>query len=106
MVEGEDAVVLTEATRCPVRTSTPLTKRSLAGSAETTCPSIDTPADPGAIVVLSRMYSLGSTTNCAEAIVMVSSCARTVLAMSIMMKTSPANKGKAEAFMMREDEGR
>ena len=55
----------------PVRISTPATKRSLAGSADTTSPSMEIPAEPGCIVVLSRMIFAGSTTNAWPAIVIV-----------------------------------
>lgn len=109
MTELENAVVLAEAkilvklaVGYPVRTSAPLMKRSLAGSAETVCPSIKTAAEPGAIAVLSRMYSAGLTIDCADAMMMVSSWARTTLAMDITMRANFTNERKIESILKNE----
>lgn len=51
--------------------SVPSTKRSLAASADTIWPSMETPAEAGCTVVPSRTISAGVTTNISPAIVMV-----------------------------------
>ena len=56
-----------------------------------------TAAEPGAIVVLSRMYSAGLTINCADAMVMATSWARTTLAMDITMRANFTSERKLEA---------
>lgn len=63
---------------------------------------MDTAAEPGAIVVPLRMKIVGLTTNLAEAIVMVSSWARTALAKCITMSASRAKVLKVETSIKSE----